>query len=223
MSSHKNRISALKDRGFRPKIILDIGANEGQWTNEIKEVFPGSEFVMFEANDINENALKSVGKKYMIGVLSNENDKTVEFYSTKGKYKTGDSVFVENTRHHFPENRTVKILKTKTLDSALEDLNVKHHHVDFVKLDVQGSEKCILEGAPKVLKTAEFVLMEVQMLEYNIGAPKVAEMISFMDGLGYEISDILGLYYLPECNLLNQADVLFVKKDSKLIPRSDLK
>lgn len=224
MTGHIEKMNQLKARGFNPRIILDIGAHEGLWAKEAKHVFPGSEVVMFEANPVHEQTLKNMGMKYYIDVLSDEDEKTVEFFCIKNSpYNTGDSVFLENTRHYTQDNRTTKIVKTKTLDSILKKNNIKPAHVDFIKLDVQGSEQLILEGATTVLPTVECVLMEVQFLEYNIGAPKFYDMISFMDKHGYQIFDIFGLYYLPECKLLNQADVLFVKKNSHLIPKSDLR
>ena len=45
-----NRIQFLKDKGFNPKTILDIGANAGDWTSNILKIFPSSDVILFEAN-----------------------------------------------------------------------------------------------------------------------------------------------------------------------------
>ena len=36
---------------FIPESILDIGANVGQFYNEIKEIFPNSYYYLIEGND----------------------------------------------------------------------------------------------------------------------------------------------------------------------------
>ena len=38
----------LADRGFRPKHILDIGANRGKWSREAYRVFPECSFTLVE-------------------------------------------------------------------------------------------------------------------------------------------------------------------------------
>ena len=42
-----NALQKLKSFGFEPKNILDIGANKGKWTLEIKKkVFPKAEYTL---------------------------------------------------------------------------------------------------------------------------------------------------------------------------------
>ena len=47
----------------------------------------------------------------------------------------------------------------------------------FHNLDFQGAELDVLDGAPQVLADAEFVFMEVGVLEYNKGAPLFSETV----------------------------------------------
>ena len=48
-------LQKLKSFGFQPKKILDIGANKGKWTLEIKKkVFPDSDFTLIEAIEYKE-------------------------------------------------------------------------------------------------------------------------------------------------------------------------
>src|SRR4026208_1584744 len=43
--------SRLKERGFRPTCIIDIGAHVGLWTRSTKNIFPGTPFIMIEARE----------------------------------------------------------------------------------------------------------------------------------------------------------------------------
>ena len=39
----------LKQLGFSPKVVLDIGAYEGLWAKEFKIIYPLAKILMFEA------------------------------------------------------------------------------------------------------------------------------------------------------------------------------
>src|SRR6476646_7064451 len=50
----------LREQGFMPGGIVDIGAHEGQWTRMIREVFPTSPVLMIEAREEQEAVLKQL-------------------------------------------------------------------------------------------------------------------------------------------------------------------
>ena len=41
----------IQNKGYVPSVILDIGANKGDWTTSMKEIYPESTYYLFEAND----------------------------------------------------------------------------------------------------------------------------------------------------------------------------
>ena len=55
---------------FDPKSILDIGANVGQFYNEIKTIFPNSYYYLIEGNDSCEVVLETLNVDYSICLLS---------------------------------------------------------------------------------------------------------------------------------------------------------
>ena len=42
---------ALKERGFSPKHIIDVGANHGDWTRTVIQYFPDSYYTLIEPQD----------------------------------------------------------------------------------------------------------------------------------------------------------------------------
>ncbi len=44
-------LAALRNRGFEPKTIFDVGAFEGTFCQMARRIWPNSQIVMFEAND----------------------------------------------------------------------------------------------------------------------------------------------------------------------------
>jgi len=55
----------------------------------------------------------------------------------------------------------------------------------FLKLDVQGYELEVLRGGNNLLSKTEVVVLECSLIEYNTGAPLIADVISFMKDRGF--------------------------------------
>jgi hypothetical protein len=68
---------------------------------------------------------------------------------------------------------------------ALDDLvNLRSFPLpDLVKIDVQGCEKDIVMGGQKTLRHAKHLIIEMQHVDYNLGAPKVQETLPFIEDI----------------------------------------
>lgn len=212
---HSERLQVLKRNGFNPRIVYDIGAHQGSWTNEVRAIFNSAHYYLFEANNCHESALKSLRFPYFITLLG-DCQKMVPFYSING---TGDSIFIEQTHHYKEGHYTQKLIPMTTLDTLVQEHALPYP--DFVKMDVQGAEKLVILGGKNTLVHAEAILLEIAILEYNKNAPLIFEIMSLMDQLDYCMLDVFELHYLPTQELM-EVDVLFVKKDSRLIKRGIL-
>jgi hypothetical protein len=62
---------------------------------------------------------------------------------------------------------------------------------DMIKMDVQGAELDVLKGAVETLSTVKHVILELQVVEYNKGAPLKDDVIAYMDTQGF---DCLGIF-----------------------------
>jgi len=199
----------IRKLGFSPKSCLDIGAYEGYWTREFKQIFPGCSVMMFEGQVLKEPALIKIKKDYKdvdykIALLG-ANEANVTF----NIYETASSVLAEhNDTHAKVETRTLitldKLLKTSAFEKP-----------DFIKIDTQGYELEILKGGEKTLANAEFVLLEVSLLDIYIDSPLISDTIAFMKERGFVVYDICTLMKRPLDKALFQSDFLFVKEGSK--------
>jgi FkbM family methyltransferase len=205
----KYRLQNLSRIGFKPRMILDIGAHHGDWAKEIASIFPDSSIFMVEGNSDCEEKLSQVGYPYSISLLS-DRFKSVPFYKHNGFYTTGDSIYKENTEAYSKENSEVTILHCCTLDDIVDRYNLQN--IDMIKMDVQGSEMDIMKGSLATIQKAQVVLLELQLIEYNTGAPMFIEMIVFMDSIGFKVYDVIELHYTSDHELI-QVDILFMRKD----------
>lgn len=185
---HVEYLNKLKSSGFEPKVVYDIGACVLHWTNEAERIWPNTEFVAFEAMNSAEFLYKERGMKYHVGVLSNESGKEVEFYQNDW-HPGGNSYYRENPEVN-PEapkyfnDQHKRVLKTVTLDAVV---NLKQMPLpDMIKMDVQGAELDVLKGAEETLKSAKHVILELQRVEYNKGAPLKDVVIEYMHSLGFD-------------------------------------
>jgi FkbM family methyltransferase len=199
-----SRIQKIKEKGYSPDLVLDIGAYKGFWTRECNRIF-NTQFMLFEAIDYAE--LKMSGKQ-VYNVLLNDKEEEVDWYEARN---TGDSMFCEKTKH-FVNCVPVK-KQTTTLDLIFKDMTIPNEI--FIKIDCQGAEIPILKGGMSLLKNVSFILLEMPFFgQYNTSVPSFLEHLNFMDSIGYVQYDICELHYIND--FLMQIDIIFIKKDHPL-------
>ena len=198
-------LKKLKSFGFDPKNILDIGANKGKWSIEVrKKVFPNAKYILIEAIDYEE--LKKISAKNhnisFINLLLDDVEHNVTWYE---KRNTGDSIYKENTSYFKDCEEIVK--KTTTLDKNFPS----NYAFDLIKIDCQGAELPILRGGKKLVQNASVIILEVPFMgEYNIGISNFFEHIKYMDQIDYRVFDIVELHRVDD--ILIQIDLIFIKK-----------
>ena len=189
-------------RHISPKRALDIGAHVGDFTKELYYQFPECQIVMIEANKNCEPHLRLLGKPYEIVALSDKNGTAELHIEDNNPIGTGSSLYKENT-NWYKEGKTQTVI-TKRLD----DCNYfDGAPIDFIKLDVQGSELDIIKGGVNTIKNTTFVLAEVSLVQYNEGAPLIDKVVDEMLGLGFYIADIIEYHQVN--GIIFQLDLLF--------------
>jgi hypothetical protein len=54
-------------------------------------------------------------------------------------------------------------------------------------MDIQGAEMDVLKGAQECLKTCKDLILELQHVHYNKGAPLVDEVVDYVESLGFKL------------------------------------
>lgn len=204
-----DKLAIIKNKGYCPDTILDIGAYHGYWTNSMQQIYKDSEYHLFEA--INYSELNRFSKKNQVhvhNVLLNEKIEKVKWYQMKN---TGDSIFRENTKYF--NNCDIIERDSIDLDTYILQKNILQDSKNIlIKIDCQGAEIPILKGAKSILDRTDFIILEIPFFgQYNEGVPDFLEHISFMDKIGFASYDILESHYINGFNM--QLDILFINKN----------
>lgn len=200
-----NCLNILKNYGFKPKKILDIGAYHGNWSLTVQKIFSDSEFTLVEAIDYNElSKFNNMNNYKCYNCVLSDIIEEVDWYQ---KCNTGDSMFRENTPH-FHDCQVLK-KKTNTLDNLFID-----EVYDLIKIDVQGAELKVLKGGTNLVKQTSFIILELPFMgEYNKDAPNFKEYINYMDSINFIPYEIIEVHKHKE--IMIQIDIIFINKNHK--------
>lgn len=203
MTRALKRIRAL---GFVPDYVVDVGAYRGTWTTEASRVFPEARFLMIEPQRQREEDLRKVAATPGVDiqyepVLVADACKDVCFF----EMASGSSIYSERTT--VPRKEVT--LRAVRLDGVLDARGLGG--AGLLKLDVQGAELDVLRGLGTKIEDIQAIIMELSLRNYNEGAPAFVDVIEFMDGRNFLLSDI--------CSLMRRNDHL-VQIDGVFLQRS---
>lgn len=195
--SHVRGLERLKNEcNFQPNTILDVGACVLHWHDHAKNIWPDANIIPIEAMSEVTRLYDEAGiRNYATGTLvANQDGLAIQFY--KNVYHPGGNSFLrENPLYSpgaeelFPESSKT-LIESKTIDSIIKQC--QWPQPDFIKMDIQGAEYAALQGAREALSHAQWVLLELQHVDYNMGAPKASEVIDFMFTQGFILHDVFG-------------------------------
>ena len=104
-----------------------------------------------------------------------------------------------------------EVVAVRRLDAVFDDL-CRAEEVVFLKLDVQGYEKRVLDGAAGVLDRIPLIQMELSLVPLYLGETLLEEMISILRRLDYDPVSIAQGFADPRSGHLLQVDVVFERR-----------
>jgi len=206
--------STLKRFGFSPRLVLDIGANHGNWTRTALKYFPQAQYVLIEPQDHLKVCVQdlidlghkirwvSAGVADQSGILPffvSDRDDSSTFLSPDNQSQTG-----------VPSGKMVPV---ETLDAILSKYNLPVP--DMVKIDAEGFDLKVMRGASSLIGKTDVFLLEagvVSPLENS-----VARVVSTMADFGYHLMDITELNRSPKHGVLWLTELVFLRSSSPLL------
>lgn len=192
--------------------FIDAGANIGAVCIPVAKQRPDVKVIAIEASAkvfsyLKQNVLinKCDNINLINKALSNTTDELTEFYSPDVLYGKGSMSAVFT--------RESEMVKTVTVDDLLVEHQV--HHIDLMKIDVEGYERIVFEGMNKLFSAGAVstILMEFcawsEVLAKGCHAGSAQELLR-KKGFVFSLSDRHKL--TPLTSVLRKGDAMLVAK-----------
>jgi FkbM family methyltransferase len=202
---------------YKIDVVLDVGANIGQFGSELRNIGYKGRIISFEPTI---NAFKKLKK------LAN-NDINWEVHHLSLGEKDGETTInlSENSvsssiLESLPELTAAapkaKFINTEhininQLDTIFYSLGLEGKRI-FMKMDTQGYEKNILEGAKNSLKKIIGIQLEMALLPTYQNALNFDEMHQYVTDLGFKLESIESGYSNQQTGQLLEVDGIYFKK-----------
>ncbi|MEJ7823657.1 MAG: FkbM family methyltransferase [Chitinophagaceae bacterium] len=206
----------LKGTGYKPELILDIGANKSSWSKEASLFFPQSEYFLVEPqvelNDyLDSFCLKHKNSKYInCGVGAKSEEKL--FTLIPDTVSSTFNITIDEVKMHGYKQRLVKIT---TINEIIKE-NLKGRCPDIIKIDAEGSEYDILLGASEAIGTTEIILIELHFFKSDTSSKDFSDMIIIMKNYGYVPLDFSWFMPRPHDKFPGLTEVAFALENGKI-------
>jgi len=199
----------LKERGFVPKHIIDVGANHGYWTRAAVKYFPEAYYTLVEPQDhLRTDVQDLLARNYRIhwiGAGAGDKVGTMPFNIS---HRDDSSSFI------FAGTRQIKVPVT-TLNEIVRTSDAPFP--DLVKIDAEGFDLRVLAGASELVGKTDIFLLEAAIGPQQHFENTLENVIQTMAHLGYTIFDIHDLNHGKGGGVLGSCEVAFLRNESHLL------
>lgn len=217
--SDKNSVTYRKILAqFKINHIIDVGANEGQFAQNMRRLGFDGDISSFEplSNVFKKLSENSAGdnKWHVYNLALGDKDEQQEINVSKN---TVSSSFLEMLPEHIKQEPdsvvvTKQEISLKRTDTIWKEYDFSPFEV-LLKLDVQGYEKKVLDGAVESLKHIRIVQLEMALIPLYSGELLLPDMIRYMDSRGFKLYNLMAGFSNFETGQLFQVDGIFARAD----------
>jgi FkbM family methyltransferase len=200
-----------KRLGLDPATVIDVGVGYG--TPELWEAFPRARLLLVEpipdrfGGAANEAARGREGAELIAAAAGAEAGSTT---ITVHRAPEMSSVLGSWTGDRDGEAREVDVVR---LDDVVRERALPGPFV--LKVDVEGAELSVLDGAAAVLAETQLVLLEVRLFELVPGAAQLHDVIPYMKERGFVAYDLFGGALRLSDGALAVSNIAFVREDGR--------
>jgi FkbM family methyltransferase len=192
-------------------VVFDIGANVGQYATELRDLGYAGWIVSYEPlssayRELEQRAARD-DKWRLVRAGLGPRDGELTLNIAGNSQSSSVLPMLDAHARAAPESKYVgtETIRVQTLARALAEHAVGSR--PFVKLDVQGYERTILDAAP--LEQVVGIQLEMSIVPLYQGEATMTEMIAFLTSRGFALASLEPGYSDPETARLLQVDGIF--------------
>ena len=199
----------------RVNVVLDVGANTGQYGHKLRELGYGGRIISFEPQKRPFAELSAAAGRdgnwtaVSIGLGNQEGQKSINVYDDTclSSMLTLD----EKTYFYGAKQVGAETIEIRTLDGVIDQYTKASDRI-LLKIDTQGFEKPVLAGAEQSFARLVGIQLELSLTPIYADQPHLDEMIAFLREKGF----ILWQIQRGICNLKTgqelEADGIFIHR-----------
>jgi FkbM family methyltransferase len=218
-----NLINRFEKTDDRKKVIFDIGANIGNYTQMFLDKISNTNIVAdFHLFEPTSSCFYILSDKYK----NNENiflnnvgisDESIEANIYYDREKSGfASLYRRNLDSYNIQMNHIERVKLVKLQDYIQEKGISH--IDFIKIDIEGHELKALKGAGKYLNNEFIDFIQFEYGGANLDShTSLMEIYGFLQSKGFLIAKVMnkGLVlreYMPYMDNFNYANYVAVSK-----------
>jgi FkbM family methyltransferase len=199
-------------------VVFDVGANVGQFAQELRSLGFSGEIISFEPLSIAHAVLSKAAQadaKWKIHPRGAVGDQDGEIEINIASNSVSSSVLPMLHAHSSAAVGSAYVASECTPLTRLD--SVAHTYLSanarpFIKIDTQGFESQVLDGAAETLKRAHGVQLELSLVPLYEGQTLWLEMIQRMADQGFTLWAIQNGFIDPRTGRSLQVDGIFLRQ-----------
>jgi FkbM family methyltransferase len=205
-------LTRLRQMGYEPDFICDVGASTGFWSHIAARVYPSARYYLVEP--LLEQYLESDSTVYRlhpefvkIPLAAGSKIGRAEMRVSHDLY--GSSLSEASL---FPDSRRFKALDVpvSTLDEIGSRYGISGRGI--LKIDVQFTEHAVLEGAAAFIRQIDYLFIETHLKTFVPGTKAFAQLVEYLWERNFECIDFGSEWRDPLTGRLLQKDVVFGRR-----------
>jgi FkbM family methyltransferase len=210
-----DRLRLLK--AFDIDLVIDVGANTGQYGSAIRSSGYRCPIVSFEPLEACLGPLRSMAEAagdwqvFPVAVGSAEGE--LEINVAGNSVSSSLLPMLDSHRAAAPESAYIAKQKVavRPLDAAIGESRWSDRQRMWTKIDTQGFEWPVVEGASAVLERTSVLEMELSFVPLYEGQRLFGELVPDLESRGFFLASMHEVFSDPVTGKLLQVDGLFVR------------
>lgn len=214
----KRRLKIIDKCGI--DLLFDVGANVGQYATKMRNIGYNKQIVSFEPLKPDFEILKlkaNRDKNWTANNYALGDEDSTGFINISGK-SDNSSILNMMPKHSESNERLGYIgkqeIQIKKIDTIFNSFVQPGQNV-MLKIDTQGYEKNVIDGARESLAKISVLQVEMSIVPLYENEMLYKEMITYLENLGFQLYSIENGHYNRETGQLLQVDGIFVNRKNE--------
>ncbi len=210
------RIKLLKNCAI--DTILDIGANDGGYAMDMRKHGYTKKIISFEPLKnafIGLTIASSRDKNWIVNNYAiGDADTTSVINVAENSLSSSILNMLPAHTNSAPESRYIarQEIEIRKIDSVFDEFCTPEDHI-LMKVDTQGFEKNVIDGASESLKHIRVIQLEMSIIPLYESEMLYLDMIQYMDKKGFHLFTLENGFSDPDTGQILQIDGFFMNKN----------